>query len=154
MKALQVLLNNDSTKHQPLQLFSQLTALRNQDNVRGVKVVESDSEDHDEYEDLEVIKDRLMKFKIDKAKEVAEKHVKTNVSIEDIVDKMKDELQYEALCIIKPTIKDSVERREKPVKDMGSTLPASLERNSVKDTPGFDFPSSKSRSKEMTIDLR
>jgi len=80
--------------------------------------------------------------------------VRTNISIEEIVDKMKDELQYEALCIIKPTIKDSVERREKPIKDMGSTLPASLEKKSLRDTPGFDLPSSKSRSKEMTIDLR
>jgi len=39
MKALQVLLDNGSIKREPLQLFSQLTALRNQNSVHGVQVV-------------------------------------------------------------------------------------------------------------------
>lgn len=47
MKALQVLLDNGSVKREPLQLFSQLKALKNQDNVRGVTVVDSDNEDED-----------------------------------------------------------------------------------------------------------
>ena len=67
---------------------------------------------------------------------------------------MKDELQLEALSIIKPVIKGSVERTGKVVKEMGSTLPGSAGNSHRRETPGFDLPSSKSRNKELTIDLR
>ena len=37
---------------------------------------------------------------------------------------------------------------------MGSTLPGSKSSHNYVETPGFDLPSSKSKSKELTIDLR
>ncbi len=58
--------------------------------------------------DLVLIKQRLTAFKERKAREVAKEHNRTNESIESIVNKIRDDLQYEALCIIKPKIKESV----------------------------------------------
>ena len=129
MKALQVLLNNDLKPRQPLQLFSKLRELKEKEgSIKGVALVESDEEDDEEA--IKLIQDKLNLFKEQKAREVADVHNRTKESIESIVLKMKDDLQYQALCIINPIVsKNSVERREKPRKEMGSTLPGSVERS-------------------------
>ena len=57
-----------------------------------------------------VIQQRLQEFKEGKAREVAEMHNKTQESIENIVLRLKDVIHYEALCIINPNIKGSVQR--------------------------------------------
>lgn len=75
------------------------------------------------------IRSKLAEFKQSKAREVAAQHHKTKEPIESIVLKLKDDLQYEALCIINPGIQGSVERKIKPPKEMGSTLPGTIEKN-------------------------
>ncbi len=101
MKPLSSLLIDHHSPHS-LQLFTQLTHLK-QHPIEGVPLVASDSEDAEEP-DLTLIKHKLQLFKQEKAREVARQHLLTRESIESIITRSKDQLQYEALCIIKPHI--------------------------------------------------
>jgi hypothetical protein len=80
-------------------------------------------------------------------------HSQTRQDIESIILGIKEELQYEALCLIKPAIKDSIDYGRKPLKEVSSTLPGSVERSKSIDTPGFDRPSSNSRN-DFTVELK
>lgn len=76
-----------------------------QQPIEGVPLVQSDCSDHeDEDQDISLIRSKLQQFKEQKAREVAARHQKTKESIENIVLAIKDELQYQALCIINPNI--------------------------------------------------
>jgi hypothetical protein len=155
MKALHVMLKKEDLRQEELKLFSKLKEIKQQHRpIEGIPMVESDSSDlDDEDHSLQVIRNRLALFKQRKAREVANQHTLTKESIENIVLAIKHDLQYEALCIINPKIQDSVERQIKPAKDLGSTLPGSLDKDYSMDTPGFDLPSAQSKKVEV-MDLR
>lgn len=77
-----------------LQLFTKLTKLKQQTApIEGVALISSDCEDDAEH-DIPLIKRKLQQFKEQKAREVAQQHITTKESIESIITKMKDQLQY------------------------------------------------------------
>lgn len=127
MKALHVMLKNEEDNHQELRLFSKLKEIKQaHPPIQGIPLVQSDcSEDDEEDTQINAIKKKLEQFKEKKAREVAQKHALTKESIESIVLAIKEDLQYEALCIINPKIQNSIERKMHSIKDLGSTLPGS-----------------------------
>lgn len=110
MKALNVMFKDEENTYQGLRLFTKLKEMKQKrPSIQGIPVIESEcSEDDDEYLQINTIKKQLEHFKEKKAREVAKIHAMTKESIESIVLAIKQELQYEALCIINPKIQNSV----------------------------------------------
>lgn len=71
------------------------------------------------------MKAKLEAFKKEKAREVIKMHRSSKKSIESIVNMLKEQLSYEALCIIDSRYKRSAEKEPKSAKEGGSTLPSS-----------------------------
>ncbi len=92
-------------------------------------MIESDASDHEDDENryIDEVKRRLEAFKLEKARTVVKLHHSTKRPVEDLVSMLKEQLSYQALCIIDERYKRSAEKT-KQTKEAGSTLPGSEER--------------------------
>jgi hypothetical protein len=113
-------------------LFSKLKELKLKEpqveKIYGVPMVSSDCSDEEEEGEpvfIQQIRQKLERFKHEKALEIVSRHQRTRESIDDIAEIFKDQYQYEALCLIDEKYRRSAERCQKSPQEGGSTLPSS-----------------------------